>query len=134
MYQNLTCQDEFIFIIITTTIINFIFSGLERLSDQDVNYLKITVGKPLTLALAEICVKQPRDPIHYLGHWLFKYRYNQEIDDIKKKEVEELIAERERIRLETWVTIQNRSLRNVNLSLFYSIQKLKKQHALPSWK
>ncbi|GJQ80756.1 hypothetical protein Trydic_g9348 [Trypoxylus dichotomus] len=74
----------------------------QQMSTEDVNYLKVTVGRPLTLALAEICMKQPRDPIHYLGHWLFKYRYNQEIDEVKKREIEQLISERERIRLENW--------------------------------
>lgn len=82
------------------------------MSSEDVSYLKLTVGKPLTLALAEICMKQPRDPIHYLGHWLFKYRYNQEIDQVKKREIEELIAERERLRLEAWVSCARYSSNN----------------------
>ncbi|XP_071052178.1 chromosome partition protein Smc-like [Onthophagus taurus] len=68
------------------------------MSSEDVKYLKLSVGKPLTLALAEIVVKQPRDPIHYLGHWLFKYRYNQEVDEVKKKEIQELEEERDRIK------------------------------------
>lgn len=75
------------------------------MSSEDVQYLKNTVGKPLILALAEITAKQPRDPIHYLGHWLFKYRYNEESDEIKKKEIEELIAERERLAIEKWVRV-----------------------------
>jgi hypothetical protein len=33
-------------------------------------YLKKHLGAPLTHALAEIVIKQPVDPIHYLGHWL----------------------------------------------------------------
>lgn len=64
---------------------------------DDVHYLKKTVASPLVLALAEIIAKQPRDPIHYLGHWLIKYRYNQELDEAKKAEVEALLAERERL-------------------------------------
>ncbi|VEN50643.1 unnamed protein product [Callosobruchus maculatus] len=50
-----------------------------QMTSEDVNYLKENLGIPLTLALAEITAVQPKDPIHYLGHWLFKYRYNQEI-------------------------------------------------------
>lgn len=73
------------------------------MASEDVNYLKDTLGKPLTLAMAEILMKQPRDPIHYLAHWLFKYRYNQEIDDTAKGQISELIAERARVAKERWV-------------------------------
>lgn len=68
-----------------------------HLSSEDVHYLKETLGAPLTLALAEITAKQPRDPIHYLGHWLFKYRYNQELDLAQKQEYDNLMAERNRM-------------------------------------
>lgn len=73
------------------------------MSTEDVKYLKQYLGKPLTLALAEITAKQPKDPIHYLGHYLFKYHYNQEIEEIEKKEIEELTAERKRLAQERWV-------------------------------
>ncbi|XP_045472419.1 uncharacterized protein LOC123679087 [Harmonia axyridis] len=68
-----------------------------QISTEDVSYLKETLGKPLTLAIAEITAKQPRDPIHYLGHWLFKYRYNQELDITQKQEFEALMVERNRL-------------------------------------
>ncbi|XP_044745377.1 uncharacterized protein LOC123307222 [Coccinella septempunctata] len=68
-----------------------------QISSEDVSYLKDTLGKPLTLAIAEITAKQPRDPIHYLGHWLFKYRYNQELDVTQKQEYEALMLERNRL-------------------------------------
>lgn len=74
------------------------------MSSADVHYLKLVVGKPLTLALAEITAKQPRDPIHYLAHWLIKYRYNQEVDQMRKKEVDELTAERDRLAKEALVS------------------------------
>lgn len=67
---------------------------------EDVHYLKKTVANPLVLAIAEIISKQPRDPIHYLGHWLIKYRYNQELDKAKKAEIEALVTERERLAAE----------------------------------
>ncbi|KAF5274361.1 hypothetical protein FQA39_LY07241 [Lamprigera yunnana] len=72
----------------------------ECMDSEDVQYLKTVFAKPLTLALGEICAKQPRDPIHYLGHWLIKYRYNQEICITKKLEIQELLNERERIEKE----------------------------------
>lgn len=67
------------------------------------HYLKIVLGKPLTLALAEITAKQPRDPIHYLAHWLLKYRYNQEVDEITALEVQALTQERARLAKERMV-------------------------------
>lgn len=73
------------------------------MSSEDVKYLKQHVGKPLTLALAEITAKMPKDPIHYLGHYLFKYRYNQELEEIQKREIEELTEERKRLAKERWV-------------------------------
>uniref|UniRef100_A0A6P7GFA7 Uncharacterized protein LOC114337446 n=1 Tax=Diabrotica virgifera virgifera TaxID=50390 RepID=A0A6P7GFA7_DIAVI len=73
-----------------------------RMSSQDVNYLKEHLGTPLTLALAEITAIQPRDPIHYLGHWLFKYRYNEEVATIKQIEISQLTEERERLAKIRW--------------------------------
>lgn len=75
------------------------------MTSEDVSYLKDTLGKPLTLAMAEVLMKQPRDPIHYLGHWLFKYRYNQEVEDSAKQEISELVVERARVAKERWVII-----------------------------
>lgn len=69
-------------------------------------YLKENLGIPLTLALAEITSVQPRDPIHYLGHWLFKYRYNQEVSDVKKIELQQINDERNKLAKERWVSSQ----------------------------
>lgn len=49
------------------------------------------------MGLAEIIAKKPHDPIHYLAHWLFTYRYNKDAMEIKKRELDELLMERERI-------------------------------------
>lgn len=69
-------------------------------------YLKKTIGKPLALALAEVTTKKPRDPIHYLAHWLIKYRYNKEVQEAKEMEIEELCAERTRIAQEMLVNVK----------------------------
>ncbi|XP_069682295.1 uncharacterized protein [Periplaneta americana] len=63
----------------------------------DNEYLKKYLGVPLTHALAEIVIKQPLDPIHYLAHWLFKWRWNQENKQRKEDEVIALNNERQRI-------------------------------------
>ncbi|XP_050305526.1 uncharacterized protein LOC126742780 isoform X2 [Anthonomus grandis grandis] len=73
-----------------------------RISSEDVNYLKQSLGKALTLAIAEITAVQPRDPIHYLGHWLFKYRYNQQMEDVNSAEFEILNEKRNKIAKERW--------------------------------
>lgn len=71
----------------------------------DVEYLKRVFGKVLSLGLAEITQVQPFDPIHYLAHWLFKYRYNQEIEEVKQRELDALLIERERIDRERTVIL-----------------------------
>lgn len=76
------------------------------MSSEDVNYLKDVVGQPLTLALTEIMAIQPRDPIHYLAHWLFKYRYNRDLDAAQKIEFDELNTERDRLQQERWVSLR----------------------------
>ncbi|CAH1101457.1 unnamed protein product [Psylliodes chrysocephalus] len=75
---------------------------VEKMISEDVCYLKECLGVPLTLALAEITAVQPRDPVHYLGHWLFKYRYNEEMTEKQSIEINELTQERNRIAQEKW--------------------------------
>ncbi|CAL8091201.1 unnamed protein product [Orchesella dallaii] len=52
---------------------------------QEVEYLKRNLGPILVAALAEICIRRPADPIEYLGHWLLRWRYNEEL---KRRDVE----------------------------------------------
>lgn len=87
------------------------------MSSADIHYLKTVAGRALTLALAEITAKHPRDPIHYLAHWLMKYRYNQELDEVRKREVDELTAERHRLAKEAMVSLK----KNILLITFYYI-------------
>lgn len=60
-------------------------------------YIKKHLGIPLTLALAEIVAKRPSDPIHYLGHWLLKWRWNQEQKQCLEDKVHALIEDRKKI-------------------------------------
>lgn len=87
------------------------------LSSNDCRYLQKVLGAPLTLALTEITMKQPRDPIHYLGHWLYKYRYNQEVDVAKKQEIRDLMEERERIEREAHRRMLNDEARTLLFNL-----------------
>ncbi|XP_060517300.1 uncharacterized protein LOC132696475 isoform X2 [Cylas formicarius] len=79
-------------------------STASKICSEDANYLKRHLGRALTLGLAEITALQPRDPIHYLGHWLFKYRYNQQMEDVNKKEFEILNEQRMKMGKERWAS------------------------------
>lgn len=85
------------------------------MSSTDVHYLKSVLGMALTLGLSEITAKQPKDPIHYLAHWLFKYRYNQEVDEARKLEIEALLEERHRLAVLALVCF------SLSFHLFHSI-------------
>ncbi|XP_018333555.1 uncharacterized protein LOC108742744 [Agrilus planipennis] len=76
-------------------------SSEEEISDipkttEEVYYLKEIFGKPLTMALTEIMIRQPRDPVQYLAHWLMKYRYNRFCSGIvDENQVDLIMLERE---------------------------------------
>ncbi|XP_031333325.1 lamin-A-like isoform X2 [Photinus pyralis] len=113
---SLLDQEEYVTDIQPTTS-ELTVSESEKMDTEDVVYLKTIFGKPLTLALAEITAQQPRDPIHYLGHWLFKYRYNQEVSVTRKDELQELIQERERLESEKLRTIYENEAHEAVLNL-----------------
>lgn len=72
--------------------------SLEERRSLDSEYLKSVLGTPLTFALMEIASKRPTDPIQFLGHYLFKWRWCKEKNDNYDKEMEALCAEREAFR------------------------------------
>lgn len=45
---------------------------------MDSEYLQRVVGEALAEALTEVAVKQPADPIEYIGNWLLKHQQNLE--------------------------------------------------------
>ncbi|XP_049826486.1 uncharacterized protein LOC109605285 isoform X2 [Aethina tumida] len=101
-------------------------SDTEKIDSEDVAYLKENLGKPLTLALAEITAVQPRDPIHYLGHWLFKFRYNQTMTEINDMELEALTNERDRLAKERWKKFLEEEARAAVMDLIMRAE----QHAM----
>ena len=44
----------------------------------DGKYVAEHMGTALTLALAELAERRPKDPIEYLSMWLYKYRENMD--------------------------------------------------------
>jgi hypothetical protein len=75
---------------------------------QEVEYLKRSLGPILVAALAEICIRRPADPIEYLGHWLLRWRYNEEL---KRRDVQNAL---EVVRRKTWSDKDDPAMPNPN--------------------
>ncbi|CAG9761680.1 unnamed protein product [Ceutorhynchus assimilis] len=70
---------------------------IPRVFSTDITFLRDRLGKPLTLALHEVVTIQPSEPIHYLSHWLFKYRYNSQIENPNSEQYEYLNNKRNQL-------------------------------------
>lgn len=66
---------------------------------MDNDYLKASVGDALTQGLSAVAVKQPDDPVEFLGNFLIAYV------DTKQKEME----------------VRDQTIRNYTLQLFMPI-------------
>ncbi|VCW74149.1 unnamed protein product [Gulo gulo] len=58
-------------------------------------YLQKCLGTCLTQGLAEVARIRPVDPIEYLGLWIYKYKENMTMEQLRQKEMADLEHERE---------------------------------------
>lgn len=62
---------------------------------ENVEYIKNTVGRALTLGLASVTMNQPHDPINYLANFLIHYRNGEKQHEERERELDEIIELRQ---------------------------------------
>ncbi|KAJ8668091.1 hypothetical protein QAD02_009754 [Eretmocerus hayati] len=68
-----------------------------RKSNQESDYLKENFGTILPVAIREVVLRKPYDPIEYLGNWLLHYRDCEERAKRMKELEAELLEERAKL-------------------------------------
>ncbi|CAG7725364.1 unnamed protein product [Allacma fusca] len=75
-----------------STIVVYLLLFLRKIQKVWINLIR---GPILVAALAEICIRRPADPIEYLGHWLLRWRYNEELKRRDVQNAMEVVQQRQ---------------------------------------
>lgn len=71
--------------------------------DDDLKYIKETVGPAIRKGLAAVALYQPDDPISYFANFLLHYRYNQHMFEMRDKDLKKYLELRETMKLDEWI-------------------------------
>ncbi|XP_007478571.1 DPY30 domain-containing protein 1 isoform X2 [Monodelphis domestica] len=67
---------------------------------METRYLKRCLGRCLSQALAEVAKYRPLDPIEYIAFWIYKYKKNLDMEEVRQVEQAELEEAQELARVE----------------------------------
>lgn len=70
----------------------------EKMKDDDLNYIRESVGPAIRKALASVVLHQPVDPINYFAIFLLNYRYNQHMFEKRDEELKFFMDMREKLK------------------------------------
>lgn len=74
---------------------------ISKNSDDDVAYIKGTVGPAIRKGLAAVALYQPDDPITYFANFLLHYRYNQHMFEKRDKDLKHYLQQRDAMKLKS---------------------------------
>lgn len=71
----------------------------EKQLNDDVNYIKETVGPAIRKALAAVALHQPADPINYFANFLLHYQYNQHMFKKRNNDLKHFLELRKEMKM-----------------------------------
>lgn len=74
---------------------------ISKNSDDDVDYIKATVGPAIRKGLAAVALYQPDDPITYFANFLLHYRYNEHMFEKRDKDLKHYLQQRDAMKLKS---------------------------------
>lgn len=69
-----------------------------KMPEDDLKYIKETVGPAIRKALAAVALYQPADPINYFANFLLNYRFNQHMFKERDEELKNYLELRQQMK------------------------------------